>query len=137
MPPSSQPADRCIPVPEPVYLQSATTRSSLRAARAGSAIRPPDQTAAGSSGAPFSVIPRTARATKSAWLAAPGSAQSNRITETEPKASFRLRSSTTSYERTRSNLARSLHSARVISALGISPAAINAPRTGRKQRNAA
>ena len=91
-------------------------------------IRPSDQAAAGSSGAPFSVISWTASATRSAWLAAPGSAQSNRTTETEPKTSSpRVRSSATSYERTRSSLARSLHSARVISALAISPADINVP----------
>ncbi len=75
---------RCRPVPVLVYAQSATTRSSLRSASPVSVMRPSAQTAAGSSGAPLSVISRTPDAIRSAWVVAPGARQSKRISETEP-----------------------------------------------------
>ena len=78
---------RCMPVPELVYAQSATTRSSLRSASSVSVMRPSAQTAAGSSGTPLSAISRTPVAIRSAWVVAPGSRQSKRISETEPKVS--------------------------------------------------
>src|SRR5580693_1478613 len=114
--PSAESA-RCMPVPELVYAQSATTRSSLRSARAGSVMRPSAQTAAGSSAAPLSAISRTPVAIRSAWVVAPGSRQSNRISETEPNVSGPpVKSKSTSYERTRSSRARSVVWSRVMSA---------------------
>ncbi len=54
-----------------VYAQSATTRSSLSAARPSSAMRESANTCAGSSGRPLSTTSRTVGATRSTNVLAP------------------------------------------------------------------
>jgi hypothetical protein len=109
------------PDAEGVKVRSAMTRSWLRAPR-----RPGAQADVGSSGTPFSVLMRTPvamtpAAIRSACVVEPGSWQSKRIRETDPKVSGPwVKSQSASCQRTISNRARSLVSARVISVSGIS-----------------